>query len=145
MQKDYNQRVLPEAIAQNSKLINELKKFAASPLAEAYLAEAGRSEMAERKRYCLDIARELYFLRTREALYVRNQSGPYPKLLTAPRGFLIRELGPVKGGYTLGDTLAFWKEAKLISRFIEEYGSGEYSKACLTLQSLEVPVREQAK
>jgi hypothetical protein len=139
MQKDYNQRVLPEAIAENRKMIEALKKFASSELAEAYLAEAGRAEMPERQRYALDVARELYFLRTREALYTRNQSGPYPKLLTAPRGWMIREPGPVKGGYTLGDTLVFWKEAQLISRFVEQYGAGEYSKACQTLEALAAP------
>ena len=137
MQQDYNQRVLPEAIAENEKLIEVLKRIGPSELADAYVAEAGRSESAERKRYCLDVARELHFLRTREALYTRNQSGPYPRGKGAPRGFLIREPKGSNAGYTLGDTLEFWEEAKLIDRFSEEYGAGEYTKARATLELLE--------
>ncbi|MCX6622167.1 MAG: hypothetical protein NTY38_14085, partial [Acidobacteria bacterium] len=139
LQQDYNQNVLPEAIAENQNLIAVLKRVGPSVVADAYVAEAERSEAAERKRYCLDVARELYFLRTREALYTRNQQGPYPKGTAAPRGSLIRERGPVSGGYTLGDTLAFWGEAKLIDRFVEEYGMGEFSKARAKLEALEKP------
>ncbi len=137
MQQDYNQRVLPEAIALDRELIEVLKRMGPSTLAEAYLAEAERSEAAERKRYCLDIAREIYFLRTREALYKRNQEGPYPRGKGAPRGFLNHDRGSIAGGYTLGDTLAFWNEAKLIDRFVEEYGAGDYRKARETLEALE--------
>lgn len=137
MQQDYNQRVLPEAIALDGELIEALKRMGPSALADAYVAEAGRSEAAERKRYCLDIAREIYFLRTREALYKRNMEGPYPNGKAAPRGFLDRGRGSLAGGYTLGDSLAFWSEAKMIARFVEEYGAGDYRNARATLEALE--------
>lgn len=137
MQQDYNQRVLPEAIALDNELIEALKRMGSSELADAYLAAAGRSEAAERKRYCLDIAREIYFLRTRAALYRRNLEGPYPEGKPAPRGFLDRGRGSITGGYTLGDTLAFWSEAKMIARFVEEYGTGDCRKALVTLEELE--------
>ena len=136
LQSDYNNNVLPAAIEENRQLIASLQKLASSPLAAAYVAEADKSEMAERKRYCLDVARELYFLEARRSLYNRSQSGPYPKLQTAPRGWLIPGPGPVNGGYTLGDTLSFWKQAKAIDQFVDEYGSGRLQQARATFESL---------
>jgi len=137
MQKDYNQRVLPEAIALNRELIEVLKRSGPSALADAYLAEAERSPSAERKRYCLDIARELYFLRTREVLYARNQQGPYPGGKAAPGGSKDHRPGSSQRGYTLGDTLAFWKEAKMIDRFVDQYGAGDYRQSRATLEELQ--------
>ena len=45
-----------------------------------YETEGSRSVSLERKRYCLDIARELYSLKVRDAFYSRNCAGPYPQL-----------------------------------------------------------------
>jgi hypothetical protein len=124
MQADYNTRVLPSAIKQDQELITVLKETVEVPLAAAYESAASKADSAERRRYCLDIARELYFLGARDAFYSRNAAGPYPRLTPAKGGTHILTAGPVSNGYTLGDTLAYWKSAKLIDKFIESYGSG---------------------
>jgi hypothetical protein len=124
LQTDYNTRVLPSAIKQDQQLIAVLKETVNVPLAAAYEAEAANANSAERQRYCLDVARELYFLKARDAFYSRNAAEPYPMLNPAKGGTRILTAGPVSGGFTLGDTLSYWKNAKAIERFVESYGSG---------------------
>lgn len=69
LEEDYNRRVLPEAIAGDQQVIAVLKNVVESPLAAAYESAAAKADMDERRRYCLDIARELYFLKARDAFY----------------------------------------------------------------------------
>ena len=136
--KDYNQRVLPQAIEEDNQLIAEMKKFVSSPLATKYEADAAKATMAEGRRYCLDVARELYFLGVRDELYRRNASGDYPALAqTTPRPLLVH--GPVDGRYTLGDTLAYWKLAREIEAFVNDYGSGHLRRAYLDLGKIAPP------
>lgn len=130
IQADYNGRVLPDAIAQNQQFIAVLKRTAAAPpLAKAYEQEAAKGDSAERQRYCLDIARELYFLAARDEFYRRNADGSYPRLDPAKGGTHILTAGKSSTGYTLGDTLAYWKNAKLIEQFVERYGAGQLQQA----------------
>jgi hypothetical protein len=126
--EEYNRKILPEAIADNERLIAELKRFASSPLAAAYEQEAHKAASAERRRYCLDIARELCVLTVREALYARNAAMVYPRLEQAA-GRRTLELGPVEGRYTVGDTLAYWKLARQIEEFVTAYGEGKLKEA----------------
>lgn len=136
--KDYNDRVLPKAIAQDQQLIAEMKKFVRISLASKYEAAAASSRMAERRRYCLDIARELYFLGVRDELYRRDASGDYPALAqTTPRPLLER--GPINGRYTLGDTLAYWKLAREIEAFVHDYGTGHLHRTLLDLEKVSPP------
>lgn len=141
LSNDYNRRVLPEAIADDEQLIDEMKKFVASPLAAAYEKAGVNSQMAERRRYCLDVARELYFLDTRDALYRENSSEDYPSLPSEigerPLNPLIR--GPVNGHYTLGDTLAYWKRALQIQSFVNDYGAGRLAQARDVLEQIDTP------
>ncbi len=92
--KEYYTRVLPEAIADNQRIIAALKKVASSPARpEEYEALAsGEHEHPERKRYMLDIARELHFLAVRDALYARAAAGPYPA--TARRSQQVAQRRP---------------------------------------------------
>jgi hypothetical protein len=129
MREDYNNRILPEAIRGSEKLIAVLKTVVQSPLAVAYEAEAQKADNAERRRFCLDIARELYFLAARLLFYERNAANPYASLPAAKNSSRTFSPGPVDGGYTLGDTLRFWKTAKLIEAFIASYESGEMESA----------------
>jgi hypothetical protein len=129
MQADYNTRVLPSAIKQDKELIAVLKETAAVPLAAAYESAAAKAGSAERQRYCLDIARELYFLGARDAFYNRNAAGPYPRLIPAKKG--------VPGGYTVADTLSYWKSAKLIDGFVESYGSGRLEETIQAAEELQ--------
>ncbi|MEN6533410.1 MAG: hypothetical protein ABFD60_00805 [Bryobacteraceae bacterium] len=109
--------------------------FASNPLAEAYIAEGRKAEMPERQRYCLDIARELYFLQVRNLLYDRLASSRY---MTAERGHAHRRLepNPTDGGYNLGDSLLYWKLAKSIELFTGHYGAGEFAVALRDLPTI---------
>jgi hypothetical protein len=91
----------------------------------------------ERQRFCLDIACELYFLKARDTFYSRNAAEPYPQLTPAKGGSRIITTGPVAGGYTLGDTLAYWKNAKLIEKFTESYGLGRLDEATEAARELQ--------
>ncbi|MGH9449861.1 MAG: hypothetical protein ACRD11_04890 [Terriglobia bacterium] len=138
---DYNQRVLPEAIAGDEQLIAEMKKFVSSPLAREYEQAAIKSAAAERRRYCLDVARELYFLGTRDALYRKNASGDYPSLPQEAylHPFNLLKRGPVDGRYTIGDTLAYWKLALKIQAFVDDYGNGRLRRARADLAQIAAP------
>ncbi|HZT31705.1 MAG TPA: hypothetical protein VFA33_17595 [Bryobacteraceae bacterium] len=129
LQEDYNQRVLPRAIEENRQLIASLKNVAQSDLAAAYEAEAGKTEYLERRRYCLDIARELYFLKARDFFYTRNAAGAYPNLEASRKAARLLTPGPVEGGYTLGDSLKYWTEARRIEQFVEAYANGRFDEA----------------
>jgi hypothetical protein len=126
--EEYNRKILPEAIADNERLLAELKRFASSPLAAAYEQEAHKAASAERRRYCLDVARELCFLKVRDALYARNAAIVYPRLEQAA-GRRTLALGPLDGRYTVGDTLAYWKLAGQIEEFVTTYGEGKLKEA----------------
>jgi hypothetical protein len=128
MQAEYNTRILPSALRQDQALIAALKEITNVPLAAAYEAEAEKADSAERRRYCLDIARELYFLAARDAFYSRNAAGPYPRLTAAKRG--------TRGGYILGDTLSYWSNAKLIEKFVASYGSGQLAETAQAARDL---------
>jgi hypothetical protein len=129
MREDYNNRILPEAIRENETLISALKTIVQSRLAASYEAEAQKAESLERRRFCLDVARELYFLAARDLFYQRNAANPYFSLPAAKNSSRTFAAGPVDGGYTLGDTLQFWKTAKLIESFVTSYESGEIEMA----------------
>jgi len=135
---EYNNKILPEAIEEDEELIAALRGFATDPLAEAYERAAKSAAPAERRRYCLDVARELYFLQARDVLYARNAAGSYPGLGTAAPGeaALSLRLGPIKGGYTLGDTLSYWKLAKEIEAFVEDYSQGRVTQSIEDLQRI---------
>ncbi len=136
LQADYNNRVLPSAIRENERLIEALQTLTSDSLAAQYQAEAMKSDRLERRRYCLDIARELYFLKARDALYARNAAGPYPRLEAAARSQRILDRGPIDGGFTLGDSLDFWSTARQIEAFVETYNLGRYEKAAALIETI---------
>jgi hypothetical protein len=137
MQAEYNTRILPSAIKQGKELIAALKPVVNVPLAAAYEAEGAKAASAERQRYCLDIVRELYFLKARDTFYTRNAAEPYPQLNPAKGGTRIMTQGPSGGGYTLGDTLAYWRNAKEIEKFVESYGAGRLNETVAAARTLQ--------
>ena len=138
MTKEYNGAILPRAIEEDTRFIAALKKMGDVPLAAAYEQEAARAEMPERRRYCLDIARELYFLNVRDALRRRNASGPYPNAPQNPasRKFRSLDAGSAQDGYTMGDTLRYWQTARLIEQFELAYANGKLEDAIKTLERI---------
>jgi hypothetical protein len=133
---EYNNRILPRAIEENLRLIAALKKVAVDATAEAYEAEAAKAEMAERRRYCLDIARELHFLKVRDALLARNAAGPYPQTQLDRSRYKSTEPGSIKTGYSMGDSLQYWKQAMQIEQFVEQYANGQLDQAGRTLEGI---------
>jgi hypothetical protein len=136
LQSDYNNRVLPAAIREDERLIAALKPIGQIPLAAAYEDAAAKSETAERRRYCLDIARELYFLKARDIFYTRTAAGPYPQMNPAPKSMRIMTAGPVDGGFTLGDSLVYWQRSKQIEQFVQSYGAGKIDDAVNAAEKL---------
>jgi hypothetical protein len=137
--KDYNQQILPQAIAEDEQLIGLMKKFVNSSMGSEYEAAAEKATMAERRRYCLDVTREICFLAVRDELYRRNASSDYPALAQAAPGFVLKR-GPIDGRYTLRDTLDYWKLAGEIEAFVNDYGSGRLKQAYLDLEKITPPV-----
>jgi hypothetical protein len=134
--KEYHTRVLPEAIADNLRIIDALKKIASSPAGEEYEALAAKAEHPERRRYLLDIARELHFLGVRDALYARAADGPYPATLVDRKKWRSTEPGSRESGYSMGDSLRFWSLATLTAQFIQDYDDGRYAEAARTLDAI---------
>jgi len=137
IQADYNRRILPSAVKQDQELIAVLKRTVDLPLAAAYEAAAAKADAVERQRYCLDVARELYFLEARDSFYSRNAAGPYSRLNPAKGGIRILLPGGASDGYTLGDTLVYWRNAKLIDKFVESYGAGQLEQATQAASELQ--------
>jgi hypothetical protein len=141
LQADYNNKVLPAAIREDEELIATLKPLVQNPLAAAYEQAAAKAGTAERRRYCLDIARELYFLKARDVFYTRTAAGPYPKMHPAPKSMRIMSAGPVDGGFTLGDSLIYWQRSKQIEQFVQSYGAGKMDAAISAAKELERSLR----
>ncbi|MDR3724635.1 MAG: hypothetical protein P4K83_09135 [Terracidiphilus sp.] len=135
MLHEYNEKILPEAIAQDEAFIAEMKKFASSSLASEYEAAAAKAETQEKRRYCLDIARELLFLEARDKLYARNQTGIYQALADAEPPE-VKGRGPVNAHYTVEDTVLFWNAAIRIEDFVRAYGEGDFARARKDMQEL---------
>ena len=136
LDKEYNGRVLPEAIAGDRALIAAMKKWTADPVAESYEAEAARAEMPERQRYCLDIAREIYFLKTREALAARLATWPYPGGQADRAKWRSVEPGSKERGYSLGDSLQYWKAVRENNAFEDAYSQGRLAEALRLLEAI---------
>lgn len=115
-----------------------MKKLVTSALASKYEAAAAQAMMAESRRYCLDVARELYFLGVRDELYRRDAAGDYPALARATSKPRL-QTGPLEGLYTPGDTLAYWKLAQEIEAFVNDYGAGDFDRAALDLGNIPPP------
>jgi hypothetical protein len=134
--KEYNEKILPEAIASDQRFIAELTKVASDPLAFQYEAEAKKTEMPERQRYCLDIARELLFLKVREKILAYESRLPYPNGRVDPAKRRSFAPGSVASGYSLGDSVRFWKLVLLIHKFENEYANGRLEQAGKTLSEI---------
>jgi hypothetical protein len=134
--KEYHTRVLPEAIADNQLVIAALKKIATSAAGEEYETLASQAEHPERKRYCLDIAREVHFLAARDALYARTAAGPYPATLVDRSKWRSVEPGSKETGFSMGDSLRFWSLATQTEQFIQQYDEGRYVEAARTLDAI---------
>jgi hypothetical protein len=159
---DYNHRILPQAIADDQQLIVVMQEFVSSTLAHQYEERADIETSSEARRYLLDIARELYFLRVRDALYVKDSEGVYPRRAEIMHAWDIREERlPVRevfwhslqslwhlhtlahssytflNNYTVGDSVEFWRLAGQIQTFVDDYGKGDFVAAAKDLDGVD--------
>jgi hypothetical protein len=159
---DYNRRILPLAIVDDEQLITVMKQFVTYPLARQYEEKAAASKSAEAKRYLLDVARELYFLKLRDALYARNSEEFYPRRTEIIHPWNIRdEKLPMRTifwnslrsfghfgtlahsgygflrGYTIGDSLEFQRLATQIHVLVNDYGEGNFAAAAKDLNAMD--------
>jgi hypothetical protein len=134
---EYNTRVLPEAIEANQRFLAALGKLTDDPSADAYVREADKAEMPERRRYCLDIAREFLFLKVRDLLWTRNAAGPYPQSALDRSKYKSMDAGSSKTGYSMGDSLRYWQLAHLIEEFNDRYADGRLDDAAKILERIE--------
>jgi hypothetical protein len=164
LEADYNTRILPQAIADDLQLISAMKGFVSMPLARRYEEEAARTTSNEAKRYSLDVARELYFLKLRDALYARDSAAFYPGRPEAMTDFgglgepmrfpmrrvfllSVRSFWHVRGlleatrglltNYTYGDTAEFWHLASQTRVFVDDYGNGDFVAAARDLHEID--------
>ena len=137
MAREYNGAILPRAIEENGRFIAAMREQGAVPLAAAYEAEAAKAEMSERRRYCLDIARELYFLSVRDALWARHAAGPYPAGEMTKK-FRALDPGSLQDGYTMGDSLRYWNQARRIEQFTTAYANGRLDAAVEALKAAQL-------
>jgi len=134
--QDYNSHILPQAIKQDQQIITALKSVASDSTADAYIAEAAKAEMAERRRYCLDIARELLFLKVRDLLLTRNAQNPYTTAALDRAKYKSMQPGSTQTGYSMGDSLRYWEMARGIEKFSDEYAAGNFDAAARTLERI---------
>lgn len=134
--KEYNEKVLPEAIASDQRFIKALKTVASDPLAQQYETLAAKADMPERQRYCLDIARELDFLKVRDTVLASLARLPYPNGTMDPAKSKSQEPGSAKSGYSLGDSMRFWNLTLLLRKFGDQYADGQLDEAARTLAEI---------
>jgi len=106
------------------------------PVAET-LELAGLADMAERRRYCLDIARELYFLEVRKKLRTTDSGQPYPASESDRSKVRSNQAGSKEKGYSMGDSLRFWQRERQIAKFEQQYNDGRLKEAATTLEQIQ--------
>jgi hypothetical protein len=131
--KDYNEKILPESIESDHRFIAALKKIASDPVALRYEAEAAKAEMPERQRYCLDIARELHFLKVRDTILAAQARLPYPGSKGDPEKWRSMTPGSVETGSSMGDSLRFWTLERQLRKLGTQYAEGRFDEAARTL------------
>jgi hypothetical protein len=141
---EYNRTILPQAIEQDRRFIDALKQVAADPAALLYESEAGKAETDERRRYCLDIARELHFLKVRDVV-TAAVALPYPDAPADPSKEASMEAGSTARGYSLGDSVRYWDLQTKITEFSDEYAAGRLEEAARILHQIRLQEREIAK
>ena len=122
----YTREVLPEAIAENEKLIALLKPLAQDEQASIFLALAKDCDSAERKRYLLDLAREKLFAKAMVELYRRAKAEEASSNMTNSRSSQHLE--------NQKRSAAWWNYNRNVQDFREAYGAGEYGRAARLLK-----------
>jgi hypothetical protein len=122
------QDAMAKAIHEDESLIDALQKVVSNSLAEKYRKASQAADSVERKRYCLDIARELLYLDVRDLVEKAQSQNPYSTAHVDAKQFRNPSPGDVKTGYTLGDSLRYWESVRTLHAMDEAYANGEFDK-----------------
>lgn len=133
---EYSKSVIPAAIAEDIAVIKMLKSRTSDELAAKYEDAANASESQERRRFCLDIARELLFLKLRDEIRKAEARLPYPSKGVDRKRFRDPAKGSAAEGYTLGDSLQFWELVRSMHELDQYYANADFGKFGKTLQKL---------
>lgn len=146
---EYNVRVLPDAIAEDRATIAALKQRVSDALAAKYeQAAADAADEPERQRFCLDIASLLYYLKLRDEALSAEAANPYATGEADPEHFRDPKSGDAAPGrYTLGDSIAYWRIARVLHRLDQQYANGDFRAFRSTFKqlSLEGNKNEQSR
>ncbi len=137
--QQYNGIVLPRSIAVDRQVIAALKERVTDTLAAQYEQAADRAGSLERQRYCLDIARTLYYLRLRDKVMAEEASNPYASRPVDKQRFRDRSPETASGeanAYTLGDSERFWSLVRTLHRLDGTYANGDFVAFRATLAQL---------
>jgi hypothetical protein len=134
---EYNDKVLPDAIAEDRATIAVFAKMVPDERAELYEREAAKATEPERVRYCLDVALVLEYLKVRDRVLEKEASNPYAtgKLDTKR----IRDPKPeaqANGKYSLGDSTEYWQMARTLHRMDGLYANGQLKELRAMLPQL---------
>ena len=138
--RTYNATILPESIAADRKIIAELKPVASDALAAMYESAADGAGSLERERYCLDVARMLYFLSLRDRLMQEEAANPYASRPVDRDHFRDPKpesaAGTSAGAYTMGDSEQFWSMAHGLHRLDQTFADGDFASFSAALSQL---------
>lgn len=70
-------------------------------------------------------------------MLARASALPYPDAPLNRAKYKSTEQRSAQSGYTLGDSLRYWKLVKQIQQFTDEYADGSLDQAARLLESLE--------
>ena len=137
--RQYNHTVLPRSIATDRQVIAALKLQVSDELAAQYEVAAAKAASAERERYCLDIARQLYYLRLREQVMAEEAANPYASQSVDVQRF--RDPAPESASgtartYTLGDSERYWSQVRTLHHLDQEFANGDFAGFRKTLADL---------
>jgi hypothetical protein len=140
----YN-KVLLQSIATDLAVIEPLKSIARDATAEKYEEAAKAADSMERKRYCLDVARELYYLRVRDRMLAQESASLYSSESVDAKRFRDPSAGDAAVGYTLGDSIKFWSAARVLRKLDDEYAAGDFKQFSSTLAQVHFDPRRDAE
>jgi len=138
LSKLYNGTILPRAIHDDQSVIGTLQRLVADGTAAKYEKAADEATSQERKRYCLDIARELLYLHIRDLVTRAQAKDLYPAAAVDQKRFRDPAPGTKSSGYTLGDTLEFWNEARFLHDMDAAYAQGQFDVVVKMLSQITI-------
>jgi hypothetical protein len=122
------QNVLANVIHDDESVIDAMRAVISDGTGDKFHDAFQSADSVERKRYCLDVERELLYLDVRELLEKAQAQSPYATANVNAKQFRNPAPGNAKTGYTLGDSLGYWESVRLLHAMDDAYANGEFDK-----------------